>query len=82
MAKKIFYKWTLEKIEENPKLFGGDKGNPLIIKEYLTEFHGKTNAEDLTLSAISHSVRVSRDRNLILKKYPRYDYRIKNKPKK
>ncbi|MCK5535576.1 MAG: hypothetical protein KAI79_02050, partial [Bacteroidales bacterium] len=62
MTMNIFFQWTLAKIETNPQLFGGDNGNPAIIKEYLTEMHGKTNAEDLTLSAISQSVGVSRDR--------------------
>lgn len=81
MTMNIFFKWTLEKIETNPQLFGGDNGNPAIIKEYLTEMHGKTKAEDLTLSAISQSVGVSRDRNKILEQYPQYDFRVKHKPK-
>jgi hypothetical protein len=81
MTKNIFYEWTLEKIENNPQLFGGDNGNPAIIKEYLTQMHGKTKAEDLTLSAISQSVGVSRDRNKILEEYPQYDHRIKYRPK-
>lgn len=82
MTINIFFEWTLKKIEENPQLFGGDNGNPAIIKAYLTELHGKTKAEDLTLSAISQSVGVSRDRNKILEQYPQYDFRVKHKPKK
>jgi len=82
MTTNIFYSWTLKKIEDNPHLFGGDNGNPAIIKEYLTEMHGKTNVEDLSLSAISQSVAVSRDRNKILERYPQYDFRVKNKRKK
>ena len=82
MTINIFHSWTLKKIENNPHLFGGDNGNPAIIKEYLTEMHGQTKAEDLTLSAISQSVGVSRDRNKILKQYPQYDYRVKNRRKK
>jgi len=82
MKQNIFYTWTLEKIEANPKLFGGDNGNPAIIGEYLKELHGNTKAGDLTLGAISQSVAVSRDRNKILEKYPQYDYRVKHKPKK
>jgi len=81
MKNNIFFNWTLAKIESNPKLFGGDSGNPAIIKEYLTELHGKTNAEDLTFTAISQSVGVSRDRNKILEQYPQYDFRIKHKRK-
>ena len=82
MTVDMFRQWTLKKIEQNPKKFGGDNGNPLIIKEYLTEMHGKTKAEDLTLSAISQSVAVSRDRNKILEMNPQYDFRVKNKRKK
>ena len=82
MSVNIFYAWTLKKIEDNPHKFGGDNGNPAIIKEYLTEMHGKTKAEDLTLPAISQSVGVSRDRNKILEEFPQYDFRVKNKRKK
>ena len=81
MTKNIFYKWTLEKIEDNPKLFGGDNGNPAIIKEYLSELHGSTKVEDLPLEAISQSVGVSRIKNHILLDYPRYDNRVEHKPK-
>lgn len=76
-----FKQWTLEQIESNPKLYGGDNGNPAIIKKYLTVMHGKTNAEDLTLGAISQSVAVSRMRNKILEQYPEYDFRVVYKPK-
>jgi len=81
MAKDLLKQWVLKKIKENPKLYGGDNGNPAIIKEYLRELHGKTPAEDLTLPAISQSVAVSRMRNKILEKHPEYDYRIKHKAK-
>ena len=81
MTIDIFRQWTLSKIEEKPKLFGGDKGNPAIIKEYLSEIHGKTKAEDLTFEAISQSVAVSRMRNKLLEVYPEYDHRKKYKPK-
>ncbi len=81
MKKSIFYQWTFKKIEENPKLYGGDSGNPAIIKKYLTELHSDTKVEDLTLEAISQSVAVSRDKNKILEKYKKYDHRVKHKPK-
>ena len=81
MTIEIFKQWTLSKLEENPKLFGGDNGNPAIIKAYLTESHKGTRVEDLTHEAISQSVGVSRIRNKLLEVYPEYDYREKYKPK-
>ncbi|MEA1953763.1 MAG: hypothetical protein U9O24_05180 [Campylobacterota bacterium] len=81
MTMDIFRQWTLEKIENSPKKFGGDTGNPAIIKEYLSELHGGTKVEDLTHEAISQSVAVSRMRNKLLEVYPEYDHREKYKPK-
>ncbi len=81
MTKDIFREWTLAKLEENPKLFGGDKGNPAIIKEYLIETHGQDKVEDLTQEAISQSVAVSRMRNKLLEVYPEHDNREIYKPK-
>ena len=81
MTVDMFRQWTLKKIEQNPKKFGGDNGNPLIIKEYLAELHGGTKVEDLTQEAISQSVAVSRMRNKLLEVYPEYDHREKYKPK-
>ncbi len=34
MTQDIFREWTFKKVEENPKLFGGDNGNPAIIHAY------------------------------------------------
>lgn len=76
-----YKQWTLEQIESNPKLYGGDNGNPAIIKQYLTVMHGNTKAADLTLGAISQSVAISRMRNKILEQYPEYDFRVVHKPK-
>lgn len=76
-----YRQWTLEQIESNPKLYGGDDGNPAIIKRYLSVMHGNTTADNLTLEAISQSVAVSRMRNKLLEIYPEYDYRVKYKPK-
>jgi hypothetical protein len=81
MTVDIFRQWTLEKIENNPKLFGGDNGNPAIIKAYLSELHKGTKVEDLPQEAISQSVAVSRMRNKLLEVYPEYDHREKYKPK-
>ena len=81
MTMDIFRQWTLKKIEANPQLFGGDTGNPAIIKEYLSELHNGTKVEDLSQEAISQSVAVSRMRNKLLEVYPEYDHRKKHKPK-
>ena len=37
--KNELYKWTYEKIKSNPKKFGGDFSNSLIMYEYLKEFY-------------------------------------------
>jgi len=81
MDLQVFREWTLKKIDSNPKLFGGDNGNPAIIKEYLSELHNGTKVEDLSQEAISQSVAVSRMRNKLLEVYPEYDHREKYKPK-
>ena len=81
MTVDMFRQWTLNKIEKNPQLFGGDGGNPAIIKEYLSELHTGTKVEDLTHEEISRSVAVSRMRNKLLEVYPEYDHREKYKPK-
>ena len=81
MAVDMFRQWTLKKIEENPKLYGGDKGNPAIIHIYLAELHTGTKVEDLTYEEISQSVAVSRMRNKLLEVYPEHDFRDKYKPK-
>ena len=81
MSKDLLKQWVLRKIYENPKLYGGDNGNPAIIREYLRELHGKTKVENLTLEAISHCVAVSRIRNKILEKHPEFDFRVKHKAK-
>ena len=81
MSKYILKAWTLNKIKENPKLFGGDNGNPAIIKEYLIELYRDKRVENLEQEDISQSVAVSRIKNKILEIYPEYDYRERNKPK-
>lgn len=74
--------WTFTKISSDPFLFGGDIGNPAIIKQYLVEFNPKTKVEDLTLETISNSVAVSRMKNKILEENSYLDFREVNKPKK
>lgn len=82
MTVDIFRQWTLKKIEQDPKLYGGDKGNPTIIHIYLAELYAGSKVEDLTHAAISQSVAVSRMQNKFLVVYPAYDFREKYKPKK
>lgn len=74
--------WTLEKIKSNPELFGGDNGNNEIILAYIKETNPFSFVSSLTTTTIAHSVAVSRARNKMLKDYPEFDFRIKNKPKK
>ena len=81
MTVDMFRQWTLKKLEENPKLYGGDRGNPAIIHAYLAELHTGTKVEDVTFEAHSQSVAVSRMRNKLLEVYPEYDFREKYKPK-
>ena len=76
MTKDIYREWTLKKLEENPKLFGGDKGNAAIMLEYLIRMHKGTKVEDLTLEALSQIASVSRIKNKLLEVYHEYDYRI------
>ncbi len=77
----LLKEWTLKKIKSNPQLYGGDNGNPAIIKEYLSEVYQGTAVEDLPLNAISQSVAVSRMKNRLLEVHQEYDYREKNIPK-
>ena len=79
---KEIKRWTFSKIENDPFLFGGDIGNPAIIKQYLMEFNPKTKVEDLTFETISNSVAVSRMKNKLLEENPHLDFREVNKPKK
>ena len=74
--RKQLYVWTYEKIKSNPKVYGGDHGNPLIILAYLKEMG------ELNRATISHSVAVSRIKNKLLRSNPHFDYRQKYKPKK
>jgi len=80
--KEDLRQWTLSIIKDNPYLYGGDAGNPAIIKRYLEELHGDTKIRNLTLEAISESVAVSRIRNELLLEYPEFDCREIYKPKK
>lgn len=72
--------WTFKKIESNPKKFGGDLGNSLIMHEYLKEFYPDSSVLDLEPYVMSILSSVSRIKNKLLEKHPQFDYRVKFKP--
>ena len=80
--KKQLYVWTYEKIKSNPKKFGGDFGNSLIMYEYTISFYSDFRVVELEPQLFSIISTVSRIRNKILEKNPHLDFRIKYKKKK
>ena len=80
--KKQLYHWVFHKIKSNPKKFGGDFSNPLIMMEYLKKFYSSYYIYELELELMSILTTVSRIKNRILKKYPHLDFRVKYKKKK
>ena len=80
--KKQLYVWTYEKIKSNPKKFGGDFGNSLIMYEYTISFYSESGVAELEPQLFSIISTVSRIRNKILEKNPHLDFRIKYKIKK
>ena len=79
--KKQLYKWTYEKIKSNPKKFGGDFSNPLIMFEYLKEFYSNFAVYELE-SQLMSVLTVSRIKNKLLEKNPHLDCRTKYLPKR
>ena len=77
--KNQLYRWTYEKIKNNPKKFGGDFGNHLIMYEYLKEFYNDFAVYELEPQLFSVISTVSRIRNKILEKNHHLDKRIKYK---
>lgn len=71
---KQLNKWVLEKLENEPFLYGGDIGNPAIMKAYLEEAHSII----LPLEALSACASVSRRKNSTLKIRVDLDKRVKN----
>lgn len=59
---KQLNEWVLEKLENEPLIYGGDIGNPAIMRIFCLEVHGI----DLPLEAFSAMASVSRRKNLIL----------------
>ena len=76
------YVWGYEKIKSNPKMYGGDKGSPLIMKAYIQEFHNGKKAEQLEDYVYSVLSTVNRVKNRLLEKNPQFDLRTKHKGKK
>ncbi len=76
------YRWTYEKIKSNPKKFGGDFSNSLIMIEYLKEFYSGYVVNELEPQLMSILSTVSRIKNKLLKKNPHFDFRTKYKPKR
>lgn len=77
-----FKEWVFRKIQDDPKVYGGDKSNPLIMKAYVQEFHKGEKAELLGAFVFSILSTVSRLKNTILEANPQFDYRKINKSKK
>ncbi|RXJ77404.1 hypothetical protein CRU86_05735 [Aliarcobacter skirrowii] len=77
--KNQLYRWTYEKIKSNPKKFGGDFGNSLIMYEYTISFYSEFGVAELEPQLFSIISTVSRIRNKVLEKNPHFDYRIKYK---
>lgn len=80
--KKQLYKWVYDKIKSNPKKFGGDYSNSFIMFEYLQEFYSDYSVYQLEPKLMSVLSTVSRIKNKLLVKNPRFDYRAIHKPKK
>ncbi|HKM18687.1 MAG TPA: hypothetical protein VJY14_01355 [Aliarcobacter sp.] len=80
--KNQLYIWTYEKIKSNPKKFGGDYGNSLIMYEYTISFYSESGVAELEPQLFSIISTVSRIRNKILEKNPQFDKRTKYKRKK
>lgn len=79
--KKQLFEWCYDKIKDNPKKFGGDFSNSLIMYEYLLDFHSDKNVLQLEAQLMSVLSTVSRIKNKLLKKNPDFDFRTKYKPK-
>lgn len=80
--KKRIYKWVYDKIKTNPKKFGGDFSNSLIMYEYLKEFYSDSSVHELEPQLMSILSTISRMKNKLLVKNPHLDHRRKYKRKK
>ncbi len=75
------YRWTYEKIKSNPKKFGGDFSNSLIMYEYLKDFYNDFTVYELEPQLMSILSTVSRIKNKLLEKNPHFDFRVKFRSK-
>ena len=73
--KNQLYVWTYEKIKSNPKRFGGNYSNPLIMFEYIKEFYSDSIVSELEPQLMSILSTISRIKNKLLEKNPHLDYR-------
>ena len=80
--KNQLYKWTYEKIKSNPKKFGGDFSNSLIMYEYLKEFYADNYVLELEPQLMSILSTISRIKNKIIEQHQEFEYRTKYKSKK
>ena len=77
--KNQLYIWTYEKIKSNPKKFGGNYSNPLIMYEYIKEFYRDSTVAELEPKLMSILSTISRIKNKLLEKNPQFDKRTKYK---
>lgn len=76
--KNQLYRWTYDKIKSDPKKFGGDECNAILMQTYLKEFYD-TSLPVVALKTISTVSRIKSD---LLLENPNFDNRVKHKPKK
>ena len=81
MIKKALYEWTYNTIKKDPKKFGGDNSNALIMQEYTIQNYSNEMVSNLSKSYFSILSTISRIKNKLLKANPQFDYRTKYKPK-
>lgn len=79
--RKKLYEWVYNTIKKDPKKFGGDDSNPLIMQEYTIQNYQNESATNLNKGYFSLLSTISRIKNKLLKANPRFDYRKRNKPK-
>lgn len=79
--KKELHVWVYNKIKENPKKFGGDFSNSLIMYEYLKEFYSDECVSHLEPQLMSILATISRIKNKLLETNPQFDCRTKHRPK-
>ena len=80
--RKQLYIWTYDKIKSNPKKFGGDFSNSLIMYEYIKEFYSDNHVSQLEPQLMSILSTISRIKNKLLEQNPNFDNRTKYKAKK